>query len=489
MIAEQEDVFYYLTLMNENYPHPAMPEGARGGDPARDVPAARRRGRRARSSCWARARSCARCSPAPSCCARTSASTPTSGASRRFTELRRDGHGGRALEPLHPGEEPRGAVGRAVARRAPGPGRRRDRLHARVRRTRSARGSTRPYRVLGTDGFGRSDYRKALRRFFEVDRHHVALAALTELARPARSTRTRRRRRSSPTASTPSGPRRGGCEGGAVAGTEQVLVPDIGDFDDVPVIEVLVAVGRHRRRRGPAVVARVRQGDDGGPVAGRRQVAEIEVAGRRHGQGGLADPARSRSAAATAPRRRRGRRRRGGRAPTARGRGRVEAASRPRRRPRRRARARRRSARRRRRPARARRRPTRARRAPAGARARRRPLGVARHRPQGPDHQGGRAAGRRTQPRPRRRGAGGPAVAGLDLAPWPKVNFERYGEVEREPLTPDPEDQRPEPRPQLGDDPARHAQRRGGHHRARGVPQAAQRRAVRGQGDDGRAAG
>jgi pyruvate dehydrogenase E1 component len=32
--------------------------------------------------------------------------------------------------------------------------------------------------VLGTDGFGRSDYRKALRRFFEVDRHHVVVTAL-----------------------------------------------------------------------------------------------------------------------------------------------------------------------------------------------------------------------------------------------------------------------------------------------------------------------
>ncbi len=38
------------------------------------------------------------------------------------------------------------------------------------------------YTVLGTDGFGRSDYRKALRSFFEVDRHHVVVAALTELA-------------------------------------------------------------------------------------------------------------------------------------------------------------------------------------------------------------------------------------------------------------------------------------------------------------------
>ena len=40
-----------------------------------------------------------------------------------------------------------------------------------------------PYRVLGTDGFGRSDYRKKLRHFFEVDRHWVTLAALESLAK------------------------------------------------------------------------------------------------------------------------------------------------------------------------------------------------------------------------------------------------------------------------------------------------------------------
>jgi pyruvate dehydrogenase E1 component len=38
------------------------------------------------------------------------------------------------------------------------------------------------YRTLGTDGYGRSDSRRALRRFFEVDRHYVAVAALRELA-------------------------------------------------------------------------------------------------------------------------------------------------------------------------------------------------------------------------------------------------------------------------------------------------------------------
>ena len=37
--------------------------------------------------------------------------------------------------------------------------------------------------MLGTDGFGRSDYRRALRRFFEVDRHHVVVAALHALGR------------------------------------------------------------------------------------------------------------------------------------------------------------------------------------------------------------------------------------------------------------------------------------------------------------------
>ena len=38
-----------------------------------------------------------------------------------------------------------------------------------------------PFIALGTDGFGRSDTRAALRSFFEVDRHHIVLAALTAL--------------------------------------------------------------------------------------------------------------------------------------------------------------------------------------------------------------------------------------------------------------------------------------------------------------------
>jgi pyruvate dehydrogenase E1 component len=48
--------------------------------------------------------------------------------------------------------------------------------------------------VLGTDGFGRSDTRANLRRFFEVDRHYVTLAALSALADEAASAATRRSR-------------------------------------------------------------------------------------------------------------------------------------------------------------------------------------------------------------------------------------------------------------------------------------------------------
>ena len=66
------------------------------------------------------------------------------------------------------------------------------------------------FTALGTDGFGRSDTRAVLRRFFEVDRHHIVVAALDALARRGSvSTRRRSPRRSSATASTRMPRRRG----------------------------------------------------------------------------------------------------------------------------------------------------------------------------------------------------------------------------------------------------------------------------------------
>ncbi len=82
---------------------------------------------------------------------------------------------------LHPDDEPRlSYVDRQLARRA-GP------VVAATDYMRSYADQIRPfvrapYRVLGTDGFGRSDTRQKLRRFFEVDRNYLCVAALSALA-------------------------------------------------------------------------------------------------------------------------------------------------------------------------------------------------------------------------------------------------------------------------------------------------------------------
>ena len=61
----------------------------------------------------------------------------------------------------------------------------------------------RTYKVLGTDGFGRSDFRTKLREHFEVDRHYIVVAALKALAERAACRRPRWPRRSPSTGSTP----------------------------------------------------------------------------------------------------------------------------------------------------------------------------------------------------------------------------------------------------------------------------------------------
>ena len=182
MCEEQEDVFYYLTVMNENYVQPALPEGCRGGDPPRDLSPARRHGRRA-------ARAAARLRR-----------DPPRGDRRRRPARERLRRRERRLErdELH-GASPRRARGRALE---PAPSDRRAAALVSWRQALAGRGGPfvaatdymrafadqiRPfvpgrYAVLGTDGFGRSDYRVKLRQFFEVDRHHVAVTALKALA-------------------------------------------------------------------------------------------------------------------------------------------------------------------------------------------------------------------------------------------------------------------------------------------------------------------
>ena len=100
----------------------------------------------------------------------------------------------------------------------------------------------REFRVLGTDGFGRSDTRAQLRHFFEVNRYFTAIAALKALAdagegKPKDGCRGDQEIRHRPGQAGPDQSLKD------MAALTEVLVPDIGDYKDVEVIEVLVAPG------------------------------------------------------------------------------------------------------------------------------------------------------------------------------------------------------------------------------------------------------
>jgi len=101
-----------------------------------------------------------------------------------FTELRRDGMEAERWSLLHPRSEPRASwvASQLDARPAV----------AATDYIRTYADQIRPYvpgpyRVLGTDGYGRSDWRRVLRSFFEVDRHHVVVAALNALGEAERA--------------------------------------------------------------------------------------------------------------------------------------------------------------------------------------------------------------------------------------------------------------------------------------------------------------
>ncbi|HKM61379.1 MAG TPA: pyruvate dehydrogenase (acetyl-transferring), homodimeric type [Acidisphaera sp.] len=182
MLHEQEDVFYYLTLMNENYEHPALPAGAeqgilkgmyllREGDAK-----AKHRVQLLGSGTILR-----EVIAGADLLAQDYGVSADIWSCPSFTGLRREAMDIERWNMLHPEATPRvpwvtqclgGRPGPVVAST--------DYIKAfadQIRAWVPAR-----YRVLGTDGFGRSDYRRKLRSFFEVDRHFVALATLQSLA-------------------------------------------------------------------------------------------------------------------------------------------------------------------------------------------------------------------------------------------------------------------------------------------------------------------
>jgi pyruvate dehydrogenase E1 component len=183
MYVDNEDVYYYITTLNENYPHPAMPEGAeegilRGMYLLRKVDA-EKPGLRVRllgSGAILR-----EVEASAELLAKDYGVSSEIWSVTSFTQLRRDGLEVERWNMLHPEETPRKSYVEQCLAKGSGP------VIASTDYIKLIADGVRPfvparYKTLGTDGFGRSDYRRRLRAFFEVDRRHVALAALKSLA-------------------------------------------------------------------------------------------------------------------------------------------------------------------------------------------------------------------------------------------------------------------------------------------------------------------
>jgi pyruvate dehydrogenase E1 component len=182
MVEDQEDVFYYVTLMNENYPHPGLQDGAREGilkGMYRLSEAGAAKGPRVQllgcGTILREVMAAAELLKTDWGVAADVWSCPS------FNELRRDGMSAARWNLLHPTEKPRASYVEQCLAPTQGP------IVASTDYMRTYADQIREfvprrYKVLGTDGFGRSDSRDNLRRYFEVSRFYVTVAALKALA-------------------------------------------------------------------------------------------------------------------------------------------------------------------------------------------------------------------------------------------------------------------------------------------------------------------
>ena len=181
MCTEQENVFYYITVMNENYAHPAMPAGAEAGI-LRGMYELRKGGKgKVRVQLLGSGTILREVLAAADLLQERFGIPADVWSVTSFSELRREALDVERWNSRHPDAEPRKSyVTRCFADRQ-GP------FVAATDYMKIVSDQIRQwvpgrYVVLGTDGYGRSDGREALRQHFEVDRNSVLLAALTALA-------------------------------------------------------------------------------------------------------------------------------------------------------------------------------------------------------------------------------------------------------------------------------------------------------------------
>ncbi len=185
MFVDQEDVYFYLTLMNENYVHPDMPMGVEE-DIIRGLYRLQKTARPGKKhvNLMGSGTILVQAMRAAEMLKEDFGVTSDIWSATSFNELARDGQDAVRHNRLNPLDEPKvpfvteqlsGAKGPLVVAT--------DYMKAYGEQIRAFLPDGMSMTVLGTDGFGRSDSRQNLRRFFEVDANHIAAGAMVDLHR------------------------------------------------------------------------------------------------------------------------------------------------------------------------------------------------------------------------------------------------------------------------------------------------------------------
>jgi len=190
MMEDQVDEYYYLTLMNENYTHPEMPEGAAEGIVKGMyllTDAGKPKKNELRVQLMGSGTILREAIEAAALLEKDFGVTADIWSCPSYNELRRDGFDAERWNRLHPEETQRKAYVTELLEDRQGPViAATDYVRAYADQIRAFVPAT--FTVLGTDGFGRSDTRANLRRFFEVDRYYIAHAAIAALAKDGKMT-------------------------------------------------------------------------------------------------------------------------------------------------------------------------------------------------------------------------------------------------------------------------------------------------------------
>jgi pyruvate dehydrogenase E1 component len=184
MYQEQEDVYYYITVMNENYAHPAMPEGVEKGILKGMYLFSEGKTKKGQQKVQliGSGTILRELIAGAELLENDFGISADIWSATSFNELRRDGLEAERWNMLHPEAKRRVSYVEQCLKDRPGPViAASDYMKVFADQIRAFL-PTHNFVALGTDGFGRSDTRKALRGFFEVDRHYVAIAAMKALA-------------------------------------------------------------------------------------------------------------------------------------------------------------------------------------------------------------------------------------------------------------------------------------------------------------------